>query len=152
MDVAAAVAWGVVVVVDAGVAGAEVVAHEEFAEEQRYLTELQPYFHYRNRTLFPFIPEEPPKLGLIAYGGVEPTRTVRNGEPYRFEQGDLRFEVLGARKCPDQSLRIVNQYREMLRADPEILPTILQVNEGRRVVAPLACEAGLRVLAHVALQ
>ena len=34
---------------------AEIVAHEEFEEEQRYLTELNPYLHQRNRTLFPWI-------------------------------------------------------------------------------------------------
>jgi alkyl sulfatase BDS1-like metallo-beta-lactamase superfamily hydrolase len=73
----------------------EVVAHEEFPEEQRYLKELEPYLHDRNRTLFPFMPEDPPELGLIAYGGIEPTRLVDNDEPYRFEQGAVRFEVLG---------------------------------------------------------
>jgi alkyl sulfatase BDS1-like metallo-beta-lactamase superfamily hydrolase len=74
--------------------GSEVVTHAEFPEEQRYLEELQPYLHGRNRTLFPFIPEDPPKIGLIAYGGIEPTILVRNGEPYRFEQGGVRFEVI----------------------------------------------------------
>jgi alkyl sulfatase BDS1-like metallo-beta-lactamase superfamily hydrolase len=72
---------------------AEIVAHAEFAEEQRYLTELQPYFWGRNRTLFPFMPETPPKIGLIAYGGVEPTIEVQNGEPYKFSQGGVDFEV-----------------------------------------------------------
>ena len=33
---------------------AELVAHEEFLEEQRYLTELDPYLHQRNRVLFPW--------------------------------------------------------------------------------------------------
>lgn len=74
--------------------GVEIVAHAEFEEEQRYLTELQDYFWGRNRTLFPFMPESPPRLGLIAYGGVEPTLRVRNGEPYRFSQGGVDFEVL----------------------------------------------------------
>lgn len=74
--------------------GTEIVAHEEFAEEQRYLKELEPYQFRRNRMLFPFMPDEPPSIGLIAYGGVEPTRIVRNGEPYRFEQGGVQFEVL----------------------------------------------------------
>jgi alkyl sulfatase BDS1-like metallo-beta-lactamase superfamily hydrolase len=72
----------------------EVVAHWEFPEEQRYLKQLEPYLHDRNRTLFPFLPEDPPQIGLIAYGGIEPTRLVKNGEPYRFEQGGVRFEVL----------------------------------------------------------
>ncbi len=76
--------------------GSEIVAHEEFAEEQRYLEELQPYLHHRNRTLFPFIPEDPPKIGLIAYGGIKPTKLVRNGEPYRFVLGGVRFEVIAA--------------------------------------------------------
>jgi len=72
----------------------EIIAHREFSEEQRYLKELEPYLHYRNRTLFPFMPEEPPQIGLIAYGGVEPTRLVSNGQPYRFTLGGVRFEVL----------------------------------------------------------
>ena len=72
----------------------QIVAHAEFGEEQRYLTELQDYFWGRNRTLFPFIPEKPPTIGLIAYGGIEPTITVHNGQPYKFSQGGVDFEVL----------------------------------------------------------
>jgi alkyl sulfatase BDS1-like metallo-beta-lactamase superfamily hydrolase len=75
--------------------GTEIVAHHEFPEEQRYLEELQPYLWFRSRTLFPFMPEEPPKIGFLSYGGVEPTKLVRNGEPYRFELGGVRFEVIG---------------------------------------------------------
>ena len=73
--------------------GMEIVAHSEFAEEQRYLTELQDYQWGRNRTLFPFMPEEPPKLGLIAYGGIEPTMTVANGLPLKFTQGGRDIEI-----------------------------------------------------------
>lgn len=73
--------------------GMEIVAHVEFKEEQRYLTELQPYQWGRNRTLFPWMPEEPPKLGLIAYGGIEPTITVHNGTPFKFTQGGRDFEL-----------------------------------------------------------
>ncbi len=76
--------------------GTEVIAHAAFAEEQRYLTELQPYFWKRNRTLFPFIPEKPPEIGLIAYGGIEPDRVVGNGTPYQFTQGGVDFEVIAA--------------------------------------------------------
>ena len=71
----------------------EIVAHSEFAEEQRYLTELQDYFWGRNKTLFPFMPDEPPAIGLIAYGGIEPTMTVPNGQPHKFSQGGVDFEV-----------------------------------------------------------
>ncbi|MDG2304535.1 MAG: MBL fold metallo-hydrolase [Candidatus Binatia bacterium] len=71
----------------------EIVAHREFEEEQRYLKQLEPYFHARNRTLFPFIPEELPNIPLISYGGVEPTIVVGD-EPFVFEQGGVRFEVL----------------------------------------------------------
>ena len=71
----------------------QIITHVEFEEEQRYLDELQDYFWGRNRTLFPFMPETPPRLGLIAYGGVIPTLTVRNGEPYKFTQGGVEFEV-----------------------------------------------------------
>jgi len=71
----------------------EIVAHKEFSEEQRYLTELQDYFWFRNRTLFPFMPETPPRIGLTAYGGVEPTIEIRNDEPYKFSQGGVDFET-----------------------------------------------------------
>ncbi len=71
----------------------EIVAHEEFKEEQRYLSDLQEYQWGRNRTLFPFMPETPPKIGLLAYGGIEPTIKVRNGTPYKFTQGGIDFEV-----------------------------------------------------------
>ncbi|WP_026941982.1 MBL fold metallo-hydrolase [Hellea balneolensis] len=73
--------------------GIEIVAHAEFEEEQRYLKELEPYFWHRNRTLFPFMPEEPPNIGLIATGGVIPTRRIYNGQPYKFSQGGVDFEV-----------------------------------------------------------
>ena len=71
----------------------EIIAHAEFGEEQRYLTELQDYFWHRNRTLFPFMPEKPPAIGLIAYGGIEPTITVANGQPHKFSQGGVDFEI-----------------------------------------------------------
>ena len=74
--------------------GVEIVAHAEFGEEQRYLTELQGYFWNRNRTLFPFMPEEPPTNSLLAYGGIAPTKTVANRQPYWFEQGGVKFELL----------------------------------------------------------
>ncbi len=74
--------------------GIEIVAHEEFSEEQRYLEELQDYQWFRNRTLFPFMPESPPRLGLIAYGGISPTITVANGTPLILDQGGRNMEIL----------------------------------------------------------
>jgi alkyl sulfatase BDS1-like metallo-beta-lactamase superfamily hydrolase len=76
--------------------GTEIVAHEEFEEEQRYQEELQPYLWFRNRTLFPFMPEEPPTIDLLAFGGIAPTRIVGNREPYLLEQGGVRMEIIGA--------------------------------------------------------
>lgn len=73
--------------------GIEIIAHAEFLEEQRYLKELEPYFWHRNRTLFPFMPEEPPAIGLIATGEVEPNKFVQNGVPYSFSQGGVDFEI-----------------------------------------------------------
>jgi alkyl sulfatase BDS1-like metallo-beta-lactamase superfamily hydrolase len=73
--------------------GVDILTHAEFGEEQRYLTELQDYFWGRNRTLFPFMPETPPRLGLIAYGGVEPSVTIANGKPLKFSQGGVDFEI-----------------------------------------------------------
>ena len=74
---------------------AEIVAHEEFEEEQRYLTELNPYLHQRNRTLFPWIPETPRTLPGMDFRGLIPDVRVGNGEPYRFTLGGRRFEVYG---------------------------------------------------------
>lgn len=74
--------------------GSKVIAQENFPEEQRYLTDLEPYFWGRNRMMFPWIPESPPTNDLIQYGGVEPDILVELDEPYRFEQGGVRFEVL----------------------------------------------------------
>jgi alkyl sulfatase BDS1-like metallo-beta-lactamase superfamily hydrolase len=76
-------------------ADTEIIAHTDFAEEQRYLTELQDYFWNRNRLLFTFMPESPPKDKLFAYGGVSPTITVKDWEVYKFEQGGVQFEVYG---------------------------------------------------------
>lgn len=74
--------------------GTEVVTHREFAEEQRYLTELQPYLHQRNRALFPWIPEAIPDLGILNYGGVKPTVLVDEGSDYRFQLGGVEFVVI----------------------------------------------------------
>jgi alkyl sulfatase BDS1-like metallo-beta-lactamase superfamily hydrolase len=92
--------------------GSEIVAHAEFAEEQRYLKDLEPYFWHRNRTLFPFMPESPPDIGLLAFGNIEPTLTVDDGVPLRFEQGGIRFEVLptpGAEGADNLSLWLPDQ-------------------------------------------
>jgi len=74
--------------------GTEIVAHQEYPEEQRYLKELEDYLWFRNRTLFPFMPESPPKSGMFAYGGLVPTLLVDQPDVLRFEQGGVRFEVL----------------------------------------------------------
>ena len=74
--------------------GTKVIAQENFPEEQRYLTELEPYFWGRNRMMFPWIPESPPTNGLLRYGGIEPDILVPLDAPYRFEQGGVQFEVL----------------------------------------------------------
>ena len=72
----------------------EIVAHREFPEEQRYLKELEDFLWRRNRLLFPWIPESPPKGNFMEYGNVVPTMLVDDGDLYRFEQGGVRFEVL----------------------------------------------------------
>jgi alkyl sulfatase BDS1-like metallo-beta-lactamase superfamily hydrolase len=73
--------------------GTELITHAEFPEEQRYLKALQPYLWHRNRTLFPFMPENPPDIGFLVYGNDKPTILVDDGEPYKFELGGVRFEV-----------------------------------------------------------
>lgn len=72
----------------------EIIVHGQFTEEQRYLKALEPYLHDRNRLLFPFMPEKPPTAEMLSYGGVDPTRTIREGDTYSFEQGGERFEIL----------------------------------------------------------
>jgi alkyl sulfatase BDS1-like metallo-beta-lactamase superfamily hydrolase len=74
--------------------GTQVIAHQEYPEEQRYLKELEDYLHDRNRTLFPWMPEKPPKTGMFAFGHLEPTVLVDQPDILRFEQGGVRFEVL----------------------------------------------------------
>ena len=71
----------------------ELIAHEEFEEEQRYLTELNPYLHQRNRTLFPWIPETPRTLPGMDFRGLIPDVRVDNDIPYSFTLGGRRFEV-----------------------------------------------------------
>ena len=71
----------------------ELIAHEEFEEEQRYLTELNPYLHQRNRTLFPWIPETPRTLPGMDFRGLIPDIRVDNDIPYSFTLGGRRFEV-----------------------------------------------------------
>ena len=71
----------------------ELIVHEEFEEEQRYLTELNPYLHQRNRTLFPWIPEAPRTLPGMDFRGLIPDVRVDNDTPYTFTLGARRFEV-----------------------------------------------------------
>ncbi len=77
--------------------GTEIVAHEDFVEEQRYLMELEPYQYSRNRTLFPWMPawEDRPDIAMMRYGGVEPTITVGDWETHRFTLGGVEFHVIG---------------------------------------------------------
>ena len=71
----------------------KVVAHQEYPEDQRYLKALEDYLHDRNRLLFPFMPEKPPKSGPFVYGFVEPNVFVDQPNVLRFEQGGVCFEV-----------------------------------------------------------
>jgi len=73
--------------------GMQIITHVEFEEEQRYLKELETYLWNRNRTLFPWIPETPPKLDLLLTGGVKPTLLVDNNAPYKFTKGGMDFEI-----------------------------------------------------------
>jgi alkyl sulfatase BDS1-like metallo-beta-lactamase superfamily hydrolase len=78
--------------------GTEIVAHRNFEEEQRYLSELEAYQFGRNRTLFPWIPawEDRPDIEMMRYGGIEPTITVDDWEVFSFTLGDTEFQVIGA--------------------------------------------------------
>ncbi len=74
-----------------------VIAHRQFEEEQRYLSELEPYQYARNRTLFPWMPawEDRPDIAMMRYGGIEPTVTVDDWEMYSFTLGGVEFQVFG---------------------------------------------------------
>jgi alkyl sulfatase BDS1-like metallo-beta-lactamase superfamily hydrolase len=78
--------------------GTDIIAHQNFEEEQRYLSELQPYQYGRNRTLFPWMPawEDRPDIALMRYGGIVPTITVDDWETYAFTLGGIEFQVIGA--------------------------------------------------------
>ena len=74
---------------------AKVIVHERFAEGQRYLKDLEQYFWNRNRTLYTFMPEEPPKEGsMFAYGGITGDIVVEDGSTYEFELGGVQFQVI----------------------------------------------------------
>jgi alkyl sulfatase BDS1-like metallo-beta-lactamase superfamily hydrolase len=77
--------------------GTEIIAHERFEEEQRYLAELEPYQYGRNRALFPWMPswEDRPDIAMMRYGGIEPTLTVGDWQRHKFELGGVQFEVIG---------------------------------------------------------
>ena len=76
----------------------QIVAHTQFEEEQRYLSELEPYQYSRNRILFPWMPswDERPALKMMRYGGIKPTQTVNDWETYHFTLGNTEFQVIGA--------------------------------------------------------
>lgn len=77
--------------------GTEIITHIDFAEEQRYLTELEPYLYGRNRTLFPWMPawEDRPDMPMMRYGGIEPGVTVGDWQTYSFNLGGVEFQVIG---------------------------------------------------------
>lgn len=76
--------------------GTKIVAHQQFEEELRYLEQLKPYLYGRNRTLFPWMPEEPANIGMLEYGSIKPDITVDDDDVYSFTLGGVEFEVIGA--------------------------------------------------------
>lgn len=89
----------------------EIVAHREFVEEQRYLKSLENYQWQRNRVLFPWMPETPTSIEILAYGGIEPTILVDEHD-YHFTQGGVEFQVLstpGAEGADNISLWLPQQ-------------------------------------------
>jgi glyoxylase-like metal-dependent hydrolase (beta-lactamase superfamily II) len=75
----------------------EIVTHGDFLEEQRYLSQLEPYQYGRNRTLFPWMPawEDKSDIEMMRYGGIEPTITVADWETHSFTLGGVEFQVIG---------------------------------------------------------
>ena len=89
----------------------QIIAHREYREEQRYLTELEPYLWNRNRTVFPWLPEKPTTQELFRYGGIEPNILVDHND-YSFTEGGISFEVLstpGAEGADNLSLWLPEQ-------------------------------------------
>ena len=87
------------------------IAHREFEEEQRYLTELADYQHRRNWVMFTWLPKERPQNKLMDFRGIEPDITVGE-QDYRFVQGGVTFEVLstpGAEGADNVSLWLPEQ-------------------------------------------
>ena len=78
--------------------GTAIIAHGDFVEEQRYLSELEPYQYSRNRTLFPWMPawEDRPDIAMMRYGGIEPDITVADWETHAFTLGGVEFQVIGS--------------------------------------------------------
>jgi glyoxylase-like metal-dependent hydrolase (beta-lactamase superfamily II) len=74
----------------------ELISHEAFPEAQRYLTELNPYLHRRNRLLFPWIPEKPGSIPGLDFRGLMPDVLVDNDRPYSFTLGGREFAVIAA--------------------------------------------------------
>lgn len=88
-----------------------IITHREFVEEQRYLKSLETYLWSRNQTLFPWMPETPSEIPLLAYGGIEPTLLVTEDD-YSFTLGGVTFEVLstpGAEGADNISLWLPEQ-------------------------------------------
>ncbi|QFU77433.1 MBL fold metallo-hydrolase [Halioglobus maricola] len=77
--------------------GTEIIAHDQFEEEQRYLMELEPHQYARNRTLFPWMPawEDRPDIAMMRYGGIEPDVVVDDWETHSFTLGGVEFQVIG---------------------------------------------------------
>lgn len=76
--------------------GAKIVAHREFEEEERYLAELAPYFHGRNRTLFPWMPDRETYIASLTQDRIAPDIVVDEGRDLQFRLGDVQFEVIAA--------------------------------------------------------
>lgn len=75
--------------------GAKIITHRRFAEGQRYLADLQPYFWGRNRRLYGFMPEKPPADDSpFAYAALQADLMVEDHSRHRFTQGGVEFVVL----------------------------------------------------------
>lgn len=73
--------------------GTRIIAHREYTEKQRSLAELEPFYHQRNRVVFPWLPEQLPDVDVLKYGGITPDIEVTESD-YTFEKGGVTFEVL----------------------------------------------------------
>ena len=106
--------------------GTEIVAHQEYPEEQRYLKELEDYLWFRNRTLFPVHAREPAQDGPVRLrrGGAHgPRRPARRRLRIRAGRRPLRGAAHARRRGRRQSLPVASRPEDPASRATSSVPT-----------------------------